>query len=131
MIEIARNYSRGPTKRRQISSTQKITQGYIENILGALKAHKFVGTVRGADGGFVLLKPPEQITLYDIVTALEGSISPVDCLDNADACDMTARCVARTVWQKLADAQKKVLSEVTLRDMVEMESGANGSDFTI
>ena len=120
MVEIARNYGNGPTKRKDIAKSQDISEGYLENILSSLKEQNFLTTVRGADGGFVLEKSPSQIKLVEIVTALEGSICPVECIEKPEVCDKVGRCVTRKAWQKLYDAQITALSEITLQDLVDM-----------
>ena len=130
MIEIARNYGRGPTKRRDITDSQGISHSYLENILIALKTKGLLSTVRGADGGFVLEKAPSTVTLYEIVTALEGSIAPTECVENPPDCSRTQRCAARQVWQKLHEAQVQVLTGLTLENLLEMEKDP-GSDFSI
>lgn len=121
LIEIARNYKKGPTKRKDIAKTQDISEGYLENILSTLKRQGLVSTVRGAEGGFVLEKSPAQITVLDIIVALEGTICPVECLERPEQCDKVPRCLSRIAWQKLYEAQKKTLSEITLQDLLDME----------
>ena len=86
MIEIARHYNEGPVKRKDISRSQKISSAYLENILIALKSQNLIRTVRGADGGFILANSPSSITMFQIVSALEGPIVPVECVDKSDAC---------------------------------------------
>jgi Rrf2 family protein len=131
LVEIARNYGGGPTKRKDIARAQGLSQAYLENILSVLKSQGLVKTTRGADGGFVLSKAPTSITMLDIVQALEGSIAPVDCLDDPTGCDRAGRCGARKAWKKLHDAQVKVLSGITLMDLVSMDDGKDGGDFAI
>ena len=131
LIEIARNYRAGPTKRKDIARAQGLTAAYLENILGVLKSQRLVTSARGAGGGFALAKPPTSVTVLDIVLALEGSIAPVDCVEDAGACRRSPCCGARGAWKKLHDAQVKVLSEMTLADLVAMEAGKGDVDFAI
>jgi len=119
MIELARNYTAGPLSRNAIAETQNITTAYLENILTSLREKNLVSTTRGAAGGFVLRRPPSQITVLDIVNALEGSIAPVECLENRGVCEKVPQCSARRVWKKLYDAQVKVLSGITLQDILD------------
>jgi Rrf2 family protein len=119
MIELARNFAAGPLTRNSISRTQHVTKAYLENILTSLREKKLVSTTRGAGGGFVLQLPPSQITVLAIVNALEGSIAPVDCLENLSVCEKTPWCPARQVWQKLYDAQVKTLSGISLQDILD------------
>lgn len=120
IIEIARNFAKGETtKRKDISAHQGIPESYLENILTALKNHGLVVTVRGPKGGFSLRRPPSTINMLEVVTALQGSLSPVDCLDGAPGCDKCTLCDARGLWMKLKIAQEKVLSDVTLQDLAD------------
>jgi Rrf2 family protein len=121
MMEIARSGKNGPIKRKDIAARQGISQAYLENILIALKTNKLIRTTRGASGGFVLETAPSNISMYQIVSFLEGSIAPVDCLENIEVCKETPRCAARKVWKKLYEAQVAVLESITLQDLLEMD----------
>jgi Rrf2 family cysteine metabolism transcriptional repressor len=121
MIEIARRHGAGAVNRREISGRHGISRAYLENILSALKSAHLISAVRGAEGGFQLLRNPGQVTLYEVVRALEGSIAPVECVDNRSSCKRISQCTARKVWEKLHQAQVKVLESFSLADLVEME----------
>jgi Rrf2 family transcriptional regulator, cysteine metabolism repressor len=121
MIEIARHYGRGPLKRKDIARTQGISKAYLENILSALKAMGLIRTLRGKEGGFTLPHPPSSINLLDIFTALEGSLSAVDCVDDTEACAKSDKCLSRLVWKKLQQAQTDVLKSMTLDDVVNQD----------
>ena len=131
MLEIARQYRAGPVKRKDIARIQGISHAYLENILIALKTAKFIRTARGAQGGFILEKEPSEITMLQLVSTLEGSITPVECLDNSERCEKTSHCVARNVWKKLHDAQVNVLSSITLQDLLDMEKDSASLTYTI
>ncbi|MBD3390702.1 MAG: Rrf2 family transcriptional regulator [Chitinivibrionales bacterium] len=131
MLEIARRGNNGPVKRKDIAQAQGVTEGYLENILGVLRRQHLVRTVRGADGGFILERQPSQISLLEVVTALEGSIAPVPCIEDPASCDRTPSCAALEVWRTLHDAQTRALSGVTLQDMVDMERKRGGRDYVI
>jgi Rrf2 family protein len=119
ILEIAKCYGRDPVKRKNIALSQGVSQAYLVNILISLKNSGFIDTVRGAQGGYVLKRAPSQIVLFDVVQALEGSLAPVECLENKNACDRIASCKARTVWKELMEAQKQVLGSVTLQDILD------------
>jgi Rrf2 family cysteine metabolism transcriptional repressor len=131
MIEIARHYGNGPVKRREIARAQGLTQGYLEIILGSLRDSGYITTVRGAGGGFVLERPPSQITLLDMVTALEGSMAPVECVENPGLCDRAAGCAARAAWCILHEAQRSALGSITLERLVDMEMQGRPLNFSI
>jgi Rrf2 family transcriptional regulator, cysteine metabolism repressor len=130
ILEIAKGYGREPVKRKSIALSQGVSQAYLVNILISLKNSGFIDTVRGAQGGYVLKRPPSQIVLFDVVQALEGSLARVECLENKSACGRIASCKARTIWKELMDAQKKVLCSVTLQDMLDRKESKD-FDFCI
>lgn len=131
MIELARRYDRGPVKRKDISQAQDISKAYLENIFITLRENKLIATTRGANGGFVLQSPPSKITALQIVNALEGSLAPVECLDTAVLDDKAVACPARKVWKKLYDAQIKVLSAITLQDILDEDKSSPASQYMI
>ena len=131
MIEIARHYKEGPVKRKDISRGQRISSAYLENILMALKSRNLLRTVRGANGGFMLEVPPSRITMFQIVSALEGSTVPVECVDKSDACDQSAACAARKLWQELYNAQVAVLKKTTLQTLVDWAESKKPLDYSI
>jgi Rrf2 family protein len=131
MIEIARYYNKGPVNRNTIVEAQDISKAYLENILTSLREKHLIRTERGANGGFILQSAPSKVNVLQIVNALEGSIAPVDCLENKAVCGKTGRCVARMTWQKLFEAQTTVLSGMTLQDLLDMESAGSESNYRI
>ena len=131
MIEIARRSRNGPVKRKDISKIQGISKAYLENILICLKENDLIRTTRGANGGFELEKHPSAINLLQIATSLEGTMSPVECLDNNSACEKTGYCAARKAWGKLYEAQKNTLKKITLQDLLEMDSSEDSDDYVI
>ena len=131
MIELARRYDRGPVKRKDLSQVQDISKAYIENIFITLREKKLIATTRGANGGFVLQSPPSKITVLQIVNALEGSLAPVECLDTPSVSEKAVACPARKVWKRLKDAQEKVLSEITLQDILDEDKSSNTSHYMI
>ena len=118
VVEIAKNYQKGPTKRKDISAAQEINDSYLENILITLKNRNIIGTIRVAKGGFLLSKPPSDITVLEIVEALQGDLEPVDCLGNPDLCNRSKECVTRPIWEKMKVAQRESLSGITVQDLV-------------
>jgi Rrf2 family transcriptional regulator, cysteine metabolism repressor len=131
MIEIARRYKNGPVTRKTISRNQKISSAYLENILISLKSQKLIQTIRGANGGFTLGIPANKITMFQIVSALEGSIVPVDCVDKSDSCERSRVCAARSFWQELHNAQLAVLKNTTLQSLVDAEESVKELDYCI
>jgi Rrf2 family protein len=119
IIHIARNYNQLPTKRKDIVDSEGIPDSYLENILIALKNRDLLHTIRGPRGGFVLKRHPSEITLLNVIEALQGSLAPVECIEVSSICERVDYCVTRPVWQRLQIAQEDVLRAVTVQDLVE------------
>jgi len=90
---------------------------YLENLMGALRAAGLVSTVRGMHGGYYLAKPPSEIRLSQIVAALEGSMAPVECVDDPKSCRRAESCVARDIWSEVKQAIEGVLESTTLEEL--------------
>jgi Rrf2 family protein len=131
IVEIASHYGKIPVKRKTIVSRQNIPDSYLENILLILKANGIIVTKRGASGGYVLTKPPSDITLLDIVSIFEGSLAPVDCIDNPDLCERRDICSVRDAWIALKKAQENVLKNITIKDLVDEEQKKKISNYNI
>lgn len=122
MLELAKNYLKGPVKRDEISKNKDISPSYLENILISLKSHNLIRTVRGANGGYSLVTEPDKITMFDIVTALEGSIAPVGCIENINQCNHSMNCSTRKFWINFHDVQIRMLKETSLQSLLNMET---------
>ena len=121
MLELARAFGQAPVLMSTVAERQGVSRKYLHTLLTALKAAGLVRSVRGAGGGFILTRPPEEISLSEILRVLEGPLSLVDCVADKRACDRSNHCPARRVWQELADAIKNVLDNVTLGDLAAPE----------
>ncbi len=131
MAEIARFFPNEPVKRKYITETQGIPDSYLENILVSLKEGGLVVTVRGARGGYQLSKPPEEITVLQIVEALEGPINLVPCVNSSFDCTLKAGCTTTQVWKNMYESMKEVLESYTLKDLVCEKAESANHDFMI
>lgn len=91
---------------------------YMEQIIPLLKGSGLIRSTRGARGGYVLAKAPDEISLREIVRALEGTSSLVDCLDDDTFCDRTEECVTYEIWDHVQRAIYKILDSMTLADLI-------------
>ncbi len=116
MLDLALHGGQGPVSSRDIASRADVSAKYIEQLLAALKGAGLVNSVRGCAGGHVLAKPAAQITMYDIVRALEGVASSATTTGGGAACQ---------VWEGLGQAVADYLEARTLAGLVEasMEGG--------
>ncbi|MFO7952058.1 MAG: Rrf2 family transcriptional regulator [Bacillota bacterium] len=117
MIELAVNYSTEPVQLNDIACRQDISVKYLEQIMAPLRARGFVRTQKGSRGGYHLAANPDNITLFDIVESVEGSIAPVFCVDNNDTCERAELCVTHSVWDRVREAIKKELQSRTLSEL--------------
>ena len=122
LLDLALHYGEGPVMIKDIARRQGISQHYLEHLFMRLSAAGLVNSTRGAKGGFTLAKPPAQIKVSNVVQLLEGSLAPVQCVDNPKVCSRAASCVTRDVWADMKTAMDKVLESSTLQDLVERHS---------
>ncbi|NLL57430.1 MAG: Rrf2 family transcriptional regulator [Firmicutes bacterium] len=123
MICLALNFSSSPVPLREIAVGENISQQFLEQIFAVLRREGLVHSTRGAKGGYSLAYPPEQICVGDIIRALDGPITPVNCLSEeekkADRCGRADVCLARSVWEKLRDHINHLLDNISLKDMIQ------------
>ena len=117
MYYLARHEGEGPQSLQSVASTG-VPKQYLEQLLGNLRRAGLVGSVRGAQGGYQLARPPSQITMLDIIDAMEGPIELSECMTDEGHCDRACACPVRRVWQRLTDSINRELAAVTLGDML-------------
>jgi Rrf2 family cysteine metabolism transcriptional repressor len=122
MLDLALHYTEegGPISLGAIAQRQGISEEYLEQIFSTLRKAGLVESVRGAQGGYRPGRAPEKITVGDILRALEGSLSPVDCADDSKnpGCERYDECVMRDVWRKMRDSINSAVDSITLADLV-------------
>ncbi len=121
LLELAIHQGEGPILLRDIAKRQQISLQYLEHLISPLIAGGIVRSTRGARGGVSLARAPGEIRLSEVVRLLEGSIAPVECVDNPEACARSELCVTRDVWGELKQAIDGVLKSTTLKDLVERQ----------
>ena len=121
MLELAMFEREGPMLVREISQRTGVSEQYLEQLFTRLRAAGLVRSTRGARGGFSLVKPSDQVKISDIVQAMEGSIAPVECVDNTDVCSRVASCATREVWVEMKEAIDKTLNSLTLQDLAQRQ----------
>ena len=120
LLEIAARPDEEPVTIRDISQRQQMSVTYLEQILHKLKKAGIVKSIRGARGGYVLAREHHEITVNQVITALDGPIAISHCdfpEIREKSCVGPSVCVSRTLWKKLEDLIEDALSSVTLADM--------------
>jgi Rrf2 family iron-sulfur cluster assembly transcriptional regulator len=115
LLSLALHGSERPTSVKEIAERTTLPQPYLEQILLAVKGAGLVRSKRGVGGGYVLARAPVEITLADIVAAVEGPQLPLD--EHPDHCE--GHCVLQEVWAHAAEETRRFLERVTLADLVE------------
>lgn len=119
MLDLAIHYSEGQITLSSIAKRQEISESYLEQLLNLLKKAGLVNSSRGHQGGYILAKDPEEITLFSIVEVLEGTLSPVHCIDEADTleCKRKDVCASKGVWEKVRNSICNALDTITLKEL--------------
>ena len=119
MYDLAVHYGDGPQSIKCIAERQGVPEAYLEQLIAMLRRAKLVISNRGAQGGYRLAREPREITVGDVLRALEGGLNLVDCLEEDDACGKSCACPSRIVWMKIRDGLNQVVDSITLQDMIQ------------
>ena len=119
MYDLALHGGGEPISIKSISERQGVPEAYLEQLMPMLKRAGLVKSTRGVQGGYALSRSAAQISIGEILRALEGGLNLVDCLGEADACGRAGACPSRIVYQKLRDGLNEVADGITLQDMIE------------
>ncbi len=114
LVELALHYGEGPVQTALIASNQGIPEAYLDQLMTTLHKFGFVVSRRGPQGGHRLAMDPEDINLHMVMTTLDGSLSPLDCLTNPTDCVFSDTCAQQEVWKSVEDAVELVLRNITL-----------------
>lgn len=129
MLDLALNGGEGAVSLKKIAERQDISDKYMEQIITRLMKAGYVKSIRGAQGGYQLTKPPEAYTVGMILEVMEGSLAPVACLAcGENPCTRAEECVTLEIWAKLKDAIDGVVEGITLADLVARHQEKNGAD---
>jgi Rrf2 family transcriptional regulator, iron-sulfur cluster assembly transcription factor len=121
MVDLAMRQNRGPVTLAAISERQHISLSYLEQLFGKLRRAKLVSSVRGPGGGYNLAQPPQQITVAQIVTAVDEPLDATQC-GGKENCHDDRRCMTHDLWATLNDKMYEYLDSVKLSDLVAQQS---------
>lgn len=121
MIDLADYSEEMPQSIANIAARQSISDSYLEQLMAKLKKADLIKSIRGAQGGYVLAKDSKDISVGDILRALEGDLSPVKCgdLDGKSGCSESDCCVTKNVWKRINDSIQNAVDGITLYELVE------------
>lgn len=119
LIDLAQHSEENPVSITSIAERQEISERYLEQLMSKLKKGGIVTSIRGAAGGYILAKPMEEISVGDVLRALEGNLDPVDCPGLLDeGCKSADSCVTKYVWKRINESINRTVDEIRLDQLV-------------
>jgi len=118
MFDLALNFNQDYISLNSIAQRQGISEGYLEQLIIPLKKAKLVKGARGSQGGYMLSRPPVEITIGEVLRVLEGSLTLVDCLSGENKCRKIDTCVTQMIWKKMSDSLSNLVDSITLEELV-------------
>ena len=121
ILELALNSGQGPVQVRNIATRQGIPVRFLEQVLSALKKAGLVESIRGSQGGYILARSSAEISLAQVLEAIDGPIRPMDCVsdEKTSLCCNAKDCVVKDVWEEVKVSIAGVLNSISLNDMCE------------
>ena len=126
MVDLARRGGADPVPLAEIAECEGLPLAYLEHLVARLRRAHLIESRRGAHGGYLLARPPEQITMAEVVEALEGRIAPIECISSSP--DGTVRCsresdpghvcTTKLLWTRVRGAIVTTLQETTLAELI-------------
>ena len=119
MLDLARHPDEGYISLKTIAERQDISMKYLEAIVGSLKKAGLVDSSRGKEGGYSLLRPPEEYSVGEILRSTEDKLAPVSCITaEGVACAQASACLTLPMWRELDELTNAYLDTVSLRDLL-------------
>jgi Rrf2 family iron-sulfur cluster assembly transcriptional regulator len=120
MIDLGLRQHNGPVALAAISDRQKISLSYLEQLFGKLRRHALVESTRGPGGGYTLARSPGDVTVAEIIAAVDEPLDATQCAGKEN-CDDDQRCMTHELWAQLNKRMIEYLESVTLNDLVEQQ----------
>jgi len=123
MVQLGRHHGQGPASLAEIAAIEDLPRAYLEQLAFLLRDAGLVASTRGAHGGYTLTRAPDEITMSEVLRALEGPLAPMICATDDPsggelACDRTSSCTVNFLWVRVRDAIAGALDGMTLADLV-------------
>ncbi len=120
MMDLALRGAEGPVALASVSERQKISLSYLEQLFGKLRRFKLVDSVRGPGGGYCIARPLSQVTVADIIRAVDEQLDATQC-GGRENCHDEHRCMTHDLWSTLNSKMYDYLASVTLGELVERQ----------
>ncbi len=128
VFELAKRFGQGPMKISDIAEAQAIPPRFLEVILSHLKRAGFLESRRGSEGGYSLTRPPEKLSVGDVLRFMQGDVSLVECVagNSKGRCPLYGDCVFLPMWSEVAKAISDVYEGTSFQDLVEKDKKKSG-----
>ncbi len=103
---------------KQIAQEHNLPVAFVKKLLQRLCRAGLVRATVGKQGGYALARPPEQISVRELLEALEGDLAPVSCLAPGHQCDLTNGCTTRRIWARIDQKIQEALDSISLKDLL-------------
>lgn len=118
-----------PVSLASIAQRQEISVSYLEQLMAKLKKAGLVESVRGVNGGYSIARPADEISVGDVLRALEGDLAPVECagIDNGGKahCNGSSQCVSKIVWKRINDSINDTVDSIFIGELVRESKTTN------
>lgn len=132
LLDLAEHRGGGYIALKDIAERQGISKKYLEQIVPILNRSDLLRTNRGNQGGYMLMKSPDQYTVGEILRLTEGSFAPVACVGkNPEECARSAECPTLPVWQGLYNVVNEYLDGITLQDILDQQRARGIDNYVI
>lgn len=122
VVDLAQQYGRGPIQSADIAGRQSIPEPYLDQLLSALRKGGVIKSTRGPQGGHALARPPEEITLAEVVEVLEGPMTLLGCIEEPSDCSLSTVCSQRDVWIDVTRQIRETLAATTIQNLAERQA---------
>ena len=124
MMELSVRHGQGYVQSSEIAAARRIPESYLYQLLITLRKAGLIRSRRGPQGGHMLARPPDRISLSEVIVALEGPVDPVSCIQSemSDDCPFSYYCAVRDVWREVTSATESILESATFAAMVATEA---------
>jgi len=128
MLEIARAKESAGVFQKDIAVNQNLSLKYLDHIIHALKTARLIANTKGRKSGYVLTRPPDEITVYDVHRAFEPGICVIDCIGEDFKCDFVEQCQTQGFWRNLNRLIQNYFKSVTLKDLIDGKADLTEGD---